>query len=123
MRCPCGLGLPYADCCAPAHDGTPPATAEALMRSRYSAFALNRTDYLLSSWHPDTRPPAIDPDPSTEWTGLTVLSASGGLLDPEGEVEFVARYVTDNRRGRLHERSRFLRHAGAWTYWGPLQPL
>jgi SEC-C motif-containing protein len=120
MRCPCGLGLAYEECCGPAHDGTAPPTAEALMRSRYSAFALARPDYLLAPWHPDTRPATIDPDPGTTWTGLTVLAASGGLLDTEGEVEFVARYVADNRRGRLHERSRFLRHDGAWKYWAAL---
>lgn len=120
MRCPCGLGLPYDECCGPAHHGTAPPTAEALMRSRYSAFALADTGYLLSSWHPDTRPASIDPDPDTTWTGLTVLSSHGGLFDQEGEVEFVARYTTGDRRGRLHERSHFRRHDGAWTYWGAL---
>ena len=123
MICPCGLGLPYAECCGPAHDGAAPPTAEALMRSRYSAFALDRSDYLLASWHPRTRPATIDPDPDTEWTGLTVLTARGGMFDTEGEVEFVARYSTAGRRGRLHERSRFVRHDDRWVYWGPLQNL
>lgn len=121
MICPCGLGLPYAECCGPAHDGAAPPTAEALMRSRYAAFALDRTDYLLASWHPRTRPATIVPDPDTEWTGLTVLTARGGMFDTEGEVEFVARSVTAGRRGRLHERSRFVRHQDRWVYWGPLQ--
>ena len=93
------------------------------MRSRYSAFALDRTDYLLASWHPSTRPAVLDPDPDTTWTGLTVLTARGGLFDTEGEVEFVARYSDAGRRGRLHERSRFVRHDGRWVYWGAVQDL
>ncbi|MEV6635637.1 YchJ family metal-binding protein [Actinoplanes sp. NPDC051470] len=120
MTCPCGLGLPYAECCGPAHNGTAPPTAESLMRSRYTAFAMNRPDYLLSTWHPDTRPATIEPDPGTQWTGLTVLAARGGLLDTEGEVEFVARYLTAGRRARVQERSRFLRHDSKWVYWGAL---
>jgi SEC-C motif-containing protein len=120
MMCPCGLGLPYAECCGPAHDGTPPPTAEGLMRSRYSAFALNRTDYVLASWHPDTRPATFEPDPDTTWTGLTVLTARGGMFDTEGVVEFVALYSTAGRRDRLHELSRFLRHDDRWVYWGAL---
>ncbi|WP_275423743.1 YchJ family protein, partial [Virgisporangium ochraceum] len=60
LRCPCGGG-PYAACCGPAHGGAPAATAEALMRSRYSAFALGDADYLLRTWHPTTRPRSPDP--------------------------------------------------------------
>jgi uncharacterized protein YchJ len=56
-RCPCGTGLPYAECCRPLHDGTgTAASAEQLMRSRYSAFAVGDPAYLLATWHPTTRP-------------------------------------------------------------------
>lgn len=120
MNCPCGLGLSYDECCGPAHDGTPPATAEALMRSRYSAFALGKHAYLAGSWHPRTRPPRVDDDPGTRWTGLEVLSASGGMFDSEGVVEFRARYRHDGSPGELRERSRFVRHEGRWVYWGAL---
>ena len=119
--CPCGRGLPYSECCGPAHHGQSPATAEALMRSRYSAFALDEDDYVLSSWHPDTRPAAVEPDAGLRWTGLDVLDTSGGgLFDAEGVVEFRAHYRDSGRPGEMHERSRFVRFDGQWVYWGPL---
>lgn len=87
------------------------------MRSRYSAFAVGDPAYLLATWHPDTRPARLDLDPGTRWTGLEVLATSAGrLLDAEGTVEFVARYVRDREPGTQHERSRFTRVAGRWTY-------
>jgi len=113
--------MPYADCCAPAHRGTPPATAEALMRSRYSAFALGDADYLRRSWHPDTRPAVVTADPRTRWVGLEVLAATGGgLFDTEGVVEFRARYRESGGPGEMHERSRFVRHDGVWVYHGAI---
>ncbi|AGL19924.1 YchJ family protein [Actinoplanes sp. N902-109] len=118
--CPCGYGLPYDECCGPAHQGRPPATAEALMRSRYSAFARDDTDYVLASWHPDTRPADIEPDPALRWTGLDVLASSGGgMFDAEGTVEFKAHYRDSGKPGTMRERSRFVRHNGRWVYWGP----
>lgn len=91
------------------------------MRSRYSAFALGDARYLLDTWHPSTRPAALDLDPDVRWTGLDVLATTGGLLlDAEGTVEFAAHYVIrgagPRRTGTQHERSRFLREAGRWTY-------
>jgi SEC-C motif domain protein len=117
-RCPCGTGLPLADCCGRLHDGTATAaTAEALMRSRYSAFALGDTGYLLATWHPDTRPQALDLDPDVRWTGLDVLATTGGsLLAAEGTVEFRAHYVHHGAAGEQHEKSRFVRDGGRWLY-------
>ncbi|MCZ2858966.1 YchJ family protein [Blastococcus sp. VKM Ac-2987] len=117
-RCPCGTGLPYAECCGPRHDGTAPAaTAEQLMRSRYSAFALGDAAYLLASWHSTTRPASVEPDPAVRWTGLDVLATTGGgLLAAEGTVEFRAWYVAGGERGSQHEVSRFAREDGAWRY-------
>jgi SEC-C motif domain protein len=139
-RCPCGLGLPYEECCEPAHRGRPPVTAEALMRSRYSAYALNDVGYLLRSWHPATRPDTLEPGPDLRWTGLEIVAtAAGGMFDAEGEVEFAARYAVTGasssgrrgepgphaaggERGELRERSRFVRHDGVWVYLGPITP-
>ena len=91
------------------------------MRSRYSAFALANDEYVLSSWHPDTRPSAIEADPHLRWVGLEVLeSAGGGLFDAEGVVEFRAFFRDQGRPGELSERSRFVRHGGRWLYWGPI---
>lgn len=93
------------------------------MRSRYSAFALDDAQYVLRSWHPDTRPAGVEPDPALRWVGLDVLeSTGGGLFDAEGVVEFRAHYRDAGRPGELHERSRFVRHDGAWVYWGPVLP-
>ncbi len=117
-RCPCGTGLPYADCCGPLHAGTAPAaTAEQLMRSRYSAFAVGDAAYLLATWHPSTRPAALELDPGTRWLGLDVLATDGGgLLAAEGTVEFVAHRISGGARGEQHEVSRFVREDGAWRY-------
>ncbi|MDT5030730.1 MAG: motif domain protein [Actinoplanes sp.] len=119
--CPCGLGQPYDECCGPAHRGQPPVSAEALMRSRYAAFALDDTAYVLSSWHPDTRPASVESDPDLRWVGLNLLVTSGGgMFDTEGIVEFVAHFRDGGQAGELREVSRFVRYAGRWVYWGPL---
>ena len=117
-RCPCGTALLRAECCGRLHDGTATAaTAEQLMRSRYSAFVLGDPGYLLATWHPSTRPAALDLDTGVRWTGLDVLGTAGGSpLETEGTVEFRAHYVTAGRAGAQHERSRFLRDRGRWFY-------
>jgi SEC-C motif-containing protein len=122
MRCPCGTGLGYAECCGPLHRGLARArTAEQLMRSRYSAFAVGDPAYLLRSWHPETRPPAIDLDADTRWLWLEILRVErGGELDAQGIVEFRAKYRVDAPSGRSsgvqHEVSGFSRVDGAWVY-------
>ncbi len=118
-RCPCSSGLQYGECCGPIHTGSAPApTAQALMRSRFSAFAVGDADYLLESWHPSTRPADLDLDADTRWLRLDIVSTSaGGPFDDRGEVAFEARYRTaDGERGVLRERSRFVREHGRWYY-------
>ncbi|TXG86563.1 MAG: hypothetical protein E6R10_09690 [Rhodocyclaceae bacterium] len=112
--CPCGSGLAYARCCEPCHCGTAAATAEALMRSRYSAYVLNLHDYLRDTWHPDTRPAEFD-DAPLHWLGLDVKRHLQ-QDDTHAIVEFVARYRADGRGHRLHETSRFVRENGRWYY-------
>ena len=59
--CPCGSGRAYAACCGRLHSGAEnAASAETLMRSRYSAYVLKLEDYLLATWHPDTRPRQLE---------------------------------------------------------------
>lgn len=117
-RCPCLSGLPYAECCGPLHAGTrPAATAEQLMRSRYSAFAVDDPDYLLRTWHPRTRPRTLDLDPGTTWRRLDVLATeAGGVFDRTGVVEFRATYRDESGTGTLHETSRFVREQDGWQY-------
>ncbi|WP_424185752.1 YchJ family protein [Actinokineospora sp. G85] len=121
-HCPCGTGLPLSDCCGRVLAGAAPAaTAEALMRSRFTAFAVGDQAYLLRSWHPDTRPRRLRLDDSTRWERLEVVGKSGGgMLHAEGTVEFRAHYREGGETGVMHERSRFVRHEGAWVYWDAL---
>jgi SEC-C motif-containing protein len=119
-QCPCGRGA-YAECCGPLHDGKPAADPEALMRSRFSAYALDNSDYVLRTWHPSTRPQDVGSDPGLRWTRLDVLNHDGGgVFDAEGTVEFRAHYVDGGQPGVMAERSRFVRHDGHWVYQGPL---
>lgn len=117
-RCPCGSGEGYAACCGPLHRGERLAeTALALMRSRFSAFAVGDAAYLLSSWHPTTRPRQLTLDDTVVWRRLQIVDTeAGGRDDAHGFVEFRAQYVADGRRHILHERSRFTRDRGAWVY-------
>lgn len=86
------------------------------MRSRYSAYVLDRRDYLLKSWHASTRPAPLEPDSQTRWLGLSVKRHAETGPD-RAEVEFVARYrVGGGSAVRLHERSRFVREDGHWYY-------
>lgn len=113
--CPCGEPKGYAECCGIYHAGTPAPTAEALMRSRYSAYALGLEAYILATWHTSTRPPDARPEQGIRWLGLTIKrrEATG---DGRAIVEFVARYKIGGRAQRLHEISRFVRDDGRWYY-------
>ena len=113
--CPCG-GSSYAACCGRYHDGTPAPDAATLMRSRYSAYVLRLEGYLLATWHPGTRPAALElATDGTRWMALEVRRHG---LDSEhhATVEFIARYKTGGRARRLHEISRFVREEGRWFY-------
>ena len=60
LPCPCGSGLAYVRCCGRWHAGLAAPDAPILMRSRYTGFVLGLADYLLQTWHPDSRPPSIE---------------------------------------------------------------
>ena len=122
--CPCGRTdararpMTYAACCGrylDHWDEQPAPDAESLMRSRYSAFVLQRADYLLATWHAPQRPPSVDFDPGARWLGLE-MRAARATGDDTAEVEFVARHRIAGRAVRLHERSRFVREDGRWFY-------
>jgi Uncharacterized protein conserved in bacteria len=121
--CPCGRmsgkrSLGYASCCGRYHEdfaGSPAPDAESLMRSRYSAFVLEKAEYLLATWDPAFRPQHIDFDADAKWLGLAVRE----VVDIDADhacVEFVARSRVGGRGVRLHERSRFVRREGRWFY-------
>ena len=86
------------------------------MRSRYSAFVLDRLDYLLATWHASTRPHQLEPNPAgLKWLGLEVRNHDAIDAD-HASVEFVARSKLGGRAQRLHELSRFVREDGRWFY-------
>ncbi|TFB97837.1 hypothetical protein E3O42_15720 [Cryobacterium adonitolivorans] len=118
MRCPCGSGNSYDDCCGRLHRGDArAATAEQLMRSRYSAFAVGDAGYLLRTWHPRTRPGSLRLEPSERWMRLEIdRTVQGSLFDTEGIVEFTAHSRQDGRRAQQHEISRFEKVSGTWLY-------
>jgi SEC-C motif-containing protein len=122
LPCPCRNttdALPYAACCGRYHAGPLhllAPDAEALMRSRYSAFVLDRVDYLRATWHPSTRPASLEPNPpGWKWLGLEVRRSTSVDAD-HADVEFVARSKLGGRAQRLHELSRFVREDGRWFY-------
>ena len=127
--CPCGSGRTRPDCCGPLLDGlAPPATAEALMRSRYSAFVEKKVEYLGDTLHPDHR---ADYDPvatrqwaeNSTWIGLEILSTAKGLeSDDVGRVEFIARYSVKGEAVEHRELATFARHGGRWTYVDGVTP-
>ena len=87
------------------------------MRSRFSAYALRLTPYVLASWHPSTRPAALDLDDGTIWRRLQIVdTVAGGPSDSEGVVEFRASFRDADGAGLLHERSRFSREGDHWLY-------
>ena len=88
------------------------------MRSRYSAYVLADTVYLLATWHPTTRPAELALNSKgLHWLGLKIVrTRAGASSDEHGEVEFVARYKVAGRATRLHERSEFVREDGRWLY-------
>ncbi|UZN03427.1 YchJ family protein [Cellulomonas sp. S1-8] len=117
-RCPCSSGLPLDECCAPLHRGERTAgTAEQLMRSRFSAYAVGDAAYLLRSWHPSTRPADLTIDDDVRWLRLDVLATSGGgAFDTTGTVEFAAHWRSPDGRGSMREVSSFTRGADGWQY-------
>ena len=117
MSCACGSGFGFDDCCGRWQGGHPAPTAEALMRSRYSAYVRGDVDYLRATWHASTRPDAeaLLPEPGTRWLGLEVKRAADD--GDTAVVEFVARFKVGGKPAvRLHETSRYVREEGRWFY-------
>jgi SEC-C motif-containing protein len=123
--CPCHSGRRYAECCEHRHDGTQPAeTPEALMRSRFSAFALGLGEYLvetLAANHPDRAAPrdvlarelsrARD---TQRFLGLRIIHAA--TAGNRGEVLFHARIFERGENRSFAELSTFTREDGRWRY-------
>jgi SEC-C motif domain protein len=129
--CPCGSQSQYADCCEAYLTGAASApTAEALMRSRYTAYFKGNVDYLIATLHPksrrkDDRDSILQGMKNTRWLGLKIIETQKGANhDRRGLVEFIAKYQPVSEKGlpmmgvvnQLHERSRFIKEKEQWFY-------
>lgn len=119
-QCPCGSGLGFEACCEPVITGASPAASpEALMRSRYTAYAVGALDHLLESLHPDHRAD-YDAEGARRWaegSDWLALEVRETVADEErGTVEFVATYRRKGEKRSHHEIGRFERHKGRWYY-------
>ena len=121
--CPCGTGRAYDACCGPQISGkAQPATAEALMRSRYTAYSLGEIDHVGNTHDPETRDEfnaeeAQAWSEKADWHGLEILSTeAGGEGDQTGTVEFFARYGIDGQDVEHHEIAEFRRDGERWYF-------
>ena len=122
-KCPCGSGKNYSDCCQPLIKGKAKApTAEALMRSRYSAYVEHEIDYIINTCL-ERGKKDIDPNSTREWSeqsnwlGLKIISTeNGGVNDTKGTVEFEAAYERDGMRELHHETAKFKKENDEWLY-------
>lgn len=122
LLCPCGSQRPLQDCCELAISGKQPAsTAEALMRSRYTAYTLKQVDYLVQTTYPNPQKPAnrsaiqswIE---GAQWHCLKVLRSQEGATGQEGQVEFVVFYAEQGQKKQHRELSTFKKEGGRWYY-------
>jgi SEC-C motif-containing protein len=121
--CPCGSNLAYQECCRPLIRGErPAATAEQLMRARYSAYVKKEIEYLRESLHPAHRSDFDEKSTriwaeGSEWHRLEIVKTDGGgQEDSEGRVEFVAAYTEKGIRREHHELSEFRKEDGTWYF-------
>ena len=121
--CPCGSTLSYDQCCEPFIRGTiSPATAEQLMRSRYTAYAKNEVNYILTSTHPEKRKQCDEKairtwSQNSVWNGLEILGKNKGEeQDSEGTVEFIAHFIENRIKQNLHENALFKKVDNQWYY-------
>ncbi len=122
--CPCGSNQTYSICCGKFHKGKLHApTAEALMRSRYSAYVLDIPQYIYRTWDKDTRPTlqSLRESNTETFISLEILSSTGGgLNDTKGTVEFIATFKVDNKSFKHHENSSFRQVNNRWVYVNPI---
>lgn len=134
-KCPCLSALPYKKCCGPLHKGNPAPTPQALMRSRFAAYALRMTGYIMKTTHPEGAHYQADANAwhkeilefssATRFKGLTILDAPAPLNsalteneDDEAFVTFHAKLWARNEDHSFTEKSSFRRHDGQWKYFG-----
>ncbi len=121
-KCPCGLKKLYSECCGQYHSGQAAPTAEALMRSRYSAYTLNNVDYIIDTTWPCQqvalkKDRAVLEANNTSWVRLDIVKTeAGNPSDHQGKVEFIAWYTEPpaSTEKALHEISDFVKEGNRW---------
>ena len=116
--CPCGKQANYLDCCGRyIEGGVYPQDPEHLMRSRYTAFAKHKRNYLIKTWHPKTCPPmSMEELQAVTWLNLNVLTAKSGLK--KATVEFEVSYQEGDETKSFTECSVFKKVKNRWVYFG-----
>lgn len=124
--CPCNSSQPYKACCAPYHKGQPAPTPEALMRSRYSAYAVGDVDYIMATTHPDNGGYMADKAAwrkqlrayvnATDFLGLLVHERNTDADGERGTVRFSAALAQNGLPAPFSETSVFVRVKGRWLY-------
>ncbi|MEX0623061.1 YchJ family protein [Saccharospirillum sp.] len=119
--CYCGQPEPYRTCCGRFLEaGAYPRDPETLMRSRYTAYRLQRLAYLIKTWHPTTCP-ALTAEhlEGTNWQKLHIVRSQAGYK--KGWVEFIAHFIDDQGKAeQLHEISEFHKVKSHWVYYSEL---
>lgn len=123
MKCPCNENENYLDCCAKVHENIYNGiTSEMLMRSRYSAFVLDKMDYLRIS-HAKSTVKSFNFKNTSKWTKsvkwlkLDILNKSEGTqFDLIGYVEFKAYFLENGNIDFIHGKSRFIKQDNHWVY-------
>jgi SEC-C motif-containing protein len=124
MKCYCCSGKEFEDCCQPfIKNLAKPSTAEELMRSRYSAYAICTVEYLVRTTHPSTRKfhdagQIENWARSCDWQKLEIVSKTAGeAKDKVGTVEFKAYFLDENNEPQIHhENSNFRKELGKWFF-------
>ena len=119
LPCPCGSGQSFAACCEPVLNGTRlAASAEQLMRARFTAHVRHDFEFLHRSYRPAAGTPYVPEEgtPTVKWTRLVVHSHETTDNPDRSFVDFTAYGTEDGVEKVLHEKSEFLRINGAWLY-------
>jgi SEC-C motif-containing protein len=123
-RCPCRSKALYHKCCQPYHLGELAESAEALMRSRYSAYALELVDYIVATTHPAHPDSALEDTVRrtqisefcrlTRFDGVKILEFVDGPKD--ATVTFTAYLRQADSDASFSEKSEFAKVDGRWLY-------
>ncbi|HHX35119.1 MAG TPA: YchJ family protein [Gammaproteobacteria bacterium] len=126
--CPCNPNMTYQECCGRYHAGATPNTAQALMRARYSAYALQNIEFIKSTTLPAQQTQldlaAIAQwSQDSQWLGLEVIGETTHSDQRHATVEFIAHWHDAQGRHQHQESSLFIKPDTHWYFYDPNVPL